>query len=275
MVEPGLPLRVKHYPNVWHRLKPPRARQISWAQNTLLFPLSPPGTFTLCGYICEGGGGRGGARNHGLRPRSLDKLAKPLRWFQLKLAVLPVGSINSELAQTLTSMGELFPLAPVSRSPLCLALSLPSVHPILCFPSTFYDRELHLGLSITAHEHYGASSHSFITLLISHLIHIRRRSSFFNWITLPMFCSIKKNYKIRRDFILKAQTGCFKTVLWLICEVHTKHPVPQAQVLAVSVDTQQRGSWEITWSEQGGTQWAEISKGSFYKVAVQIFATGW
>ena len=39
--------------------------------------------------------------------RSRDKLAKPLRWFLLKLAVLPVGSINSELAQTLTSMGGL------------------------------------------------------------------------------------------------------------------------------------------------------------------------
>ena len=29
----------------------PYAPQISWAQNTLLFPLSPPDTFTLCGYI--------------------------------------------------------------------------------------------------------------------------------------------------------------------------------------------------------------------------------
>ena len=76
-------------------------------------------------WIYLGGRGRQRrARNQGLRPRSLDKLAKPLRWFQLKLAVLPVGSINSELAQTLTSMGELFPLAPLSRSPLCLALSL-------------------------------------------------------------------------------------------------------------------------------------------------------
>lgn len=51
---PVLSLRVKQSPHVWHRLKPPSAPQISWAQNTLLFPLSPPGTVTLCGYICEG-----------------------------------------------------------------------------------------------------------------------------------------------------------------------------------------------------------------------------
>lgn len=123
MVEPGLALRVKQYPNVWHRLKPPSAPQISWAQNTLLFPLSPPGTFTLCGYIWEGRGRQGRARNQGLRPRSLDKLAKPLRWFQLKLAVLPVGSINSELAQTLTSMGgNFFPPGPgYLGGPLCLS----------------------------------------------------------------------------------------------------------------------------------------------------------
>lgn len=118
-----------------HGLNPPSAPQISWAQNTLLFPLSPPGTFTLCGYILGGRGRQGRARNQGLRPRSQDKLAKPLRWFQLKLAELPVGSINSELAQTLTSMGGTFPpLAPLSRSPLCLALSLSSLHP---FPLHF------------------------------------------------------------------------------------------------------------------------------------------
>lgn len=72
------------------------------------------------------GGGRGAAAwNQGLRPCSRDKLAKPLRWFPLKLAVLPVGSINSELAQTLTSMGELFPPAQLSRSPFSLSLARP------------------------------------------------------------------------------------------------------------------------------------------------------
>lgn len=55
MVEPGLPLRVTQYPNVWHRLKSPIAPQINWAQITLLFLLSPPGTFTLCGYIWKRG----------------------------------------------------------------------------------------------------------------------------------------------------------------------------------------------------------------------------
>lgn len=134
MIEPGLSLGFKQYPRVWHGLKPPSAPQISWAQNTLLFPLSPPGTFTLCGYFTEGGAGRREPETRGWGPRSLDKLAKPLRWFQLKLAVLPVGSINSELAQTLTSMGELFPPGPLSRSPLCLALSLSfllPLHPLL------------------------------------------------------------------------------------------------------------------------------------------------
>lgn len=47
-----------------------------------------------------------------------DKLAKPLRWFQLKLAILPVGSINSQLPETLTSMGQLSPSAPESRCSL-------------------------------------------------------------------------------------------------------------------------------------------------------------
>lgn len=61
--------------------------------------------------------------------RSCDKLAKPLRWFQLKLAALPVGFINSELAQTLTGMRELSP--PGQRSPLLSARSLPSLRPIL------------------------------------------------------------------------------------------------------------------------------------------------
>lgn len=71
-------------------------------------------------------GREGRARNHGLRPRSLDKLAKPLRWFQLKLAVLPVGFINSELAQTLTSMGELFPPGPtIQKPPLSGSLAFP------------------------------------------------------------------------------------------------------------------------------------------------------
>lgn len=147
MVEPGLSLRVKQYPNVWHGLKPPSSPQISWAQNTLLFPLSPPGTFTLCGYIWEGGGRQGRARNQGLRPRSLDKLAKPLRWFQLKLAVLPVGSINSELAQTLTSMGELFPPGLAIWEPPSAWLSLfpPYIPCSARLPSTFYYRELQLG----------------------------------------------------------------------------------------------------------------------------------
>lgn len=62
-------------------------------------------------------------RNQGLRPRSLDKLAKPLRWFQLKLAELPVGSINFELAQTLTSVGELFPPGPAIQEPPSVCLS--------------------------------------------------------------------------------------------------------------------------------------------------------
>lgn len=60
MARHGLSLRVKQYPNAWRRLKPPSTPQISWVQNTLLFPLSPHGTFTLCGYIwgrcvCVGG----------------------------------------------------------------------------------------------------------------------------------------------------------------------------------------------------------------------------
>lgn len=138
MIEPGLSLGFKQYPRVWHGLKPPSAPQISWAQNTLLFPLSPPGTFTLCGYFTEGGAGRREPETRGWGPRSLDKLAKPLRWFQLKLAVLPVGSINSELAQTLTSMGELFPLALYLGAPsVWLSLSLSSFHPILSFLATF------------------------------------------------------------------------------------------------------------------------------------------
>ena len=63
-------------------------------------------------YLGGEGGEAGESQEPRLRPRSLDKLAKPLRWFQLKLAVLPVGFINSELAQTLTSMGELSPPGP-------------------------------------------------------------------------------------------------------------------------------------------------------------------
>lgn len=69
----------------------------------------------------EVGGVRGGEL------RSLGKLAKPLRWFQLKLAVLPVGFINSELTQTLTSMGEHSPLRPHYREA-----------PFVCFPWLFF-----------------------------------------------------------------------------------------------------------------------------------------
>lgn len=73
--------------------------------------------------------------------RSRDKLAKPLRWFQLKLAVLPVGFINSELAQTLTGMRELSP--PGQRSPLC---QLPHFSPYTVSSASPL-RETHLGLS--------------------------------------------------------------------------------------------------------------------------------
>lgn len=59
----------------------------------------------------RGGEMRGNGGDQGVR----DKLAKPLRWFQLKLAILPVGSINSQLPETLTSMGQLSPSAPESR----------------------------------------------------------------------------------------------------------------------------------------------------------------
>lgn len=107
-VEAGGSLKLKQYPNVWHRSKPLAAPQISWARNTLLFPQSPPGAVTLCRDILKGGE----------RLRSLGKLAKPLRWFQLKLAVLPVGFINSELTQTLTSMGEHSPPRSHYREPL-------------------------------------------------------------------------------------------------------------------------------------------------------------
>lgn len=93
-------------------------------------------------------GREGRARNHGLRPRSLDKLAKPLRWFQLKLAVLPVGFINSELAQTLTSMGGTFsPWPHYPEAPFVWLPRFSSLHLILCFSFTFYYRELQLGLS--------------------------------------------------------------------------------------------------------------------------------
>lgn len=59
----------------------------------------------------------------GAGPRSRHELAKPLRWFPLKLAAPPVGFINSQLAQTLTGMRELFP--PGQRSPLCLLPHFP------------------------------------------------------------------------------------------------------------------------------------------------------
>lgn len=68
-----------------HLLVPSRSAEMSW------------------GWRRGAGGGSGGEL------RSLGKLAKPLRWFQLKLAVLPVGFINSQLTQTLTSMGERAP----------------------------------------------------------------------------------------------------------------------------------------------------------------------
>lgn len=49
----------------YKRSKLPSTLRVSWAQNTLLFPLSPPGTFTLCGQIWEGrvGGGRVGGES--------------------------------------------------------------------------------------------------------------------------------------------------------------------------------------------------------------------
>lgn len=144
MGERGLWLRVKQYPNVWHRLKLPRAHV---AQLGTKYPSVPTVTswYLHALWIYLGGRGRQGrARNQGLRPRSLDKLAKPLRWFQLKLAVLPVGSINSELAQTLTSMGELFfPWPHYLGAPSVCSLSLSSLYHILGFPSTFYDSKLH------------------------------------------------------------------------------------------------------------------------------------
>ena len=103
-------------------------------------------------YLGGEGGRQGRARNQGLRPRSRDKLAKPLRWFQLKLEELPVGSINFELAQTLTSMGGTFSPWPryLGAPSVWLWLSLlPPCILILCSPSTFYYRELQLGLSAT------------------------------------------------------------------------------------------------------------------------------
>lgn len=64
----------------YKRLKLPSTLRVSWAQNTLVFPLSPPGTFTLCGQIWEGRGG-GGERVgiQEVRLRRMEKLAKPLR----------------------------------------------------------------------------------------------------------------------------------------------------------------------------------------------------
>lgn len=127
MIEPALLLGVKQYPNVWHGLKP---SQCSPNQVGTKYPSVPTVTswylHALWIYL-EGRGRQGRARNQGLKPRSLDKLAKPLRWFQLKLAVLPVGSINSELAQTLTSMQELFPLGPYWEAPPSPPLFVPSV----------------------------------------------------------------------------------------------------------------------------------------------------
>lgn len=103
-------------------------------------------------WIYLGGRGRQGrARKQRLRLRSLDKLAKPLRWFQLKLAVLPVGSINSELPQTLTSMGELLPPWPPSMSPLSLVFSITVFSP---FPSYFTTESSNYDSLTTLHNHY-------------------------------------------------------------------------------------------------------------------------
>lgn len=75
----------------------------------------------------------------GVRLRRMEKLAKPLRWFQLKLAVLPVGSINFPTYSNSDKHGGTFSLWPLqylrATSPSSLPYPLHShFTPLYCTP---------------------------------------------------------------------------------------------------------------------------------------------